>query len=201
MALTWQPTLLGADEPGFDPELDGIRRRFLGSGAWLDRLPGWISGAAELFDHIAATAPWRSSERPMYDRIVAVPRLHTGPWLDRPPLLDAMAGALGRHYGCSLDAISANLYRDGTDSVAWHGDRIGRRQVHTIVAIVSLGSTRRFLLRPKGGGPSLALDPQPGELIVLGGTCQHTWEHCVPKRAHAGPRVSVMFREEYDPIP
>ena len=79
--------------------------------------------------------------------------------------------------------------------MAWHGDRIGRLHSDTVVAIVSLGSTRRFLLRPDGGGPSIAHDLRSGDLIVLGGTCQRTWEHCVPKRAHAGPRISLMFRE------
>jgi alkylated DNA repair dioxygenase AlkB len=108
-----------------------------------------------------------------------------------------MAAALGRHYGTDLATVSANLYRDGRDSVAWHGDRVGRRRAEAVVAIVSLGSPRRFLLRPKGGGRSLRLTPGPGDLLVLGGTCQRTWQHSVPKCAAAGPRVSVMFRESY----
>ena len=77
--------------------------------------------------------------------------------------------------------MSANLYRDGRDSVAWHGDRVGPRGHETVVAILSLGSPRRFLLRPRGGGPSLRLTPAAGDLLVLGGTCQRTWQHCVPK--------------------
>jgi alkylated DNA repair dioxygenase AlkB len=93
--------------------------------------------------------------------------------------------------------MGLNLYRDGRDSVAWHGDRVGRRRSEAVVAIVSLGAPRRFLLRPKGGGRSLRLTPASGDLLVLGGTCQRTWEHSVPKCATAGPRVSVMFREDY----
>jgi alkylated DNA repair dioxygenase AlkB len=108
-----------------------------------------------------------------------------------------MAAALSERFGSDLSVISANLYRDGKDSVAWHGDRVARTRPETVVAILSLGSPRRFLLRPKGGGRSLRLEPAPGDLIVLGGTCQRTWEHSVPKRAQAGPRISVMFREEY----
>ena len=65
------------------------------------------------------------------------------------------------------------------------------------MAILSLGATRRFLLRPKVGGPSVRYAPVAGELLVMGGTCQRTWEHCVPKCAASGPRVSVMFREAY----
>jgi alkylated DNA repair dioxygenase AlkB len=108
-----------------------------------------------------------------------------------------MAAALSAHYGSDLSTVSANLYRDGHDSVAWHGDRIGRQRSRTIVAIVSLGSSRRFLLRPAGGGRSLRLTPGPGDLLVLGGTCQRTWQHAVPKCAAAGPRISLMFREGY----
>ncbi len=196
--VTWQPSLLaGGAEADFDPALDGARRRFLPAGAWVDHVPAWVSGADALFDEIVATAPWQAEQqRPMYDRIVDVPRLTTGGWHEgRPRLLDRMARSLGRHYGVRLPAISANLYRDGNDSVAWHGDRIGRHRVTTIVAIVSLGSPRRLLLRPDGGGTSIGYTLHSGDLLVQGGTCQRTYQHCVPKRAQAGPRVSVMFRE------
>ena len=195
--VTWQPSLLAAaDAPGFDATLSGASRRFLGLGAWVDHLPGWVTGGDRLFDELLDTAPWEGEQqRPMYDRIVDVPRLTTGPWCDRPPLLGRMARCLGRHYGTQLPAVSANLYRDGNDSVAWHGDRIGRHHVTTIVAIVSLGSPRRLLLRPEGGGTSMGYTLCSGDLLVQGGTCQRTFQHCVPKRASAGPRISVMFRE------
>ena len=196
--VSWQPSLLAAaDEPDVDLTLDGARRRFLGQGAWVDHVPGWVHGADALFDEILESAPWQGEQqRPMYDRIVDVPRLTTGGWHEgRPRLLDRMARCLGRHYGVRLPSISANLYRDGNDSVAWHGDRVGRDRVSTIVAIVSLGSPRTLLLRPEGGGPSIGYTLHSGDLLVQGGTCQKTFQHCVPKRAHAGPRISVMFRE------
>jgi len=196
----WQPSLLAAaDEPDIDPALSGARRRFLGQGAWVDHVPGWVTGADLLFDEILRRAPWGPEEqRPMYDRIVDVPRLTTGLWHEgRPRILDRMARCLSRHYGLRLPSISANLYRDGNDSVAWHGDRVGRHRVSTIVAIVSLGSPRKLLLRPSGGGPSVGYTLHSGDLLVQGGTCQRTHEHCVPKRAQAGPRISVMFRERY----
>ena len=198
-ALIWQPSLLATEEPDFDPSLGGVRRRDLGQGAWVDHLPGWVSGADRLFDAILSTAPWRGEEqRPMYDRIVDVPRLTTGAWHEgRPRLLDRMARCLSRHYGLRLPSISANLYRDGNDSVAWHGDQVGRHRVTTIVAIVSLGSLRTLLLRPEGGGPSVAYPLHSGDLLVQGGTCQRTFQHSVPKRAHAGPRISVMFRQRH----
>jgi alkylated DNA repair dioxygenase AlkB len=138
----------------------------------------------------------------MYDNVVDVPRLlrfyGEGEPLPHPSLEEAR-DALSRHYADELGEpfVTAGLclYRDGHDSVAWHGDRIGRRHPDTVVAILSLGAHRRFLLRPDGGGPSVSYDLASGDLLVMGGTCQRTWEHCVPKRAHAGPRISVMFRE------
>ncbi len=194
--VTWQPSLLGADEPAFDAQLDRAQRRFLGAGAWVDLVPGWVTGGDALFHEILEQVPWHAFERPMYDRVVGVPRLETRAWhTGRPKILDQMARCLGVRYGVRLPSISANLYRDGSDSVAWHGDRIGRHRADTVVAILSLGATRSLLLRPDGGGPSTGYALHAGDLLVQGGTCQRTFEHCVPKRAHAGPRISVMFRE------
>jgi alkylated DNA repair dioxygenase AlkB len=198
--VVWQPSLLDGAPPGFDPDLGGgvgLVRHELSDGAWYDVAEGWVEGADALFTQLADSAPWGEHERYMYDRKVAEPRLTTRAWDDPPDPLPAMARALSDHYGEDLSSISANLYRDGRDSVAWHGDRVGRRRAETVVAIVSLGSPRRFLLRPKGGGPSRRLVPNPGDLLVLGGTCQRTWEHSVPKCASAGPRISIMFRESY----
>jgi alkylated DNA repair dioxygenase AlkB len=197
MALSWQPSLLDDGAPRVDPTFAGIERTDLGEGAWFDRLPGWVQGADALFADVLARAPWAGHERPMYDKVVAEPRLTTRAWDDPPAPVVAMAEALTSHYGCDLGIVSANLYRTGRDSVAWHGDRVGRTRESTVVAIVSLGSPRRFLLRPAGGGPSRRLAPRSGDLLVLGGTCQRTFQHCVPKVREAGPRISVMFREAY----
>src|SRR5262249_55236959 len=110
------------------------------------------------------------------------------------PLLQALAAALSARYQRTLGEISLAAYRDGRDSVAFHGDRMGRQSHDTVVAIVSLGAPRRFLLRPSGGGASRAFDLGWGDLLVMGGTCQRTWEHGVPKVATARPRMSVQFR-------
>lgn len=195
-AATWQPSLLGADEPvAFDPTFDGARRRFLGQGAWVDVVPGWVRGADALFERVLATADWQARTRLMWEQEVAEPRLTTGVWDDPPEPIPQMAEALSARYGLDLSAVSANLYRDGNDSVAWHGDTSGRRRHTTVVAVVSLGEPRRFLLRPKGGGPSIRYVPAHGDLLVMGGTCQRTFDHSVPKCASAGSRISVMFRE------
>lgn len=139
----------------------------------------------------------------MYDSVVDVPRLTAfcaeGEALPHP-ILDQARDALTAHYAAELGEpfVTAGLclYRDGRDSVAWHGDRIGRsRDQDTMVAIVSLGSPRDLLLRPRGGGRSLRLAAGHGDLIVMGGSCQRTWDHCVPKTTRlVGPRISVQFR-------
>jgi len=193
---TWQPSLLEhSREPSADAGFDGARRRFLGAGAWLDVVPGWVRGADELFERLLAAGEWSTRDRKMYDRVVTEPRLTTGSWAAPPPPCRELASVLSGRYGLDLSAISANLYRDGNDSVAWHGDTLGRQRTETAVAIVSLGEPRRFLLRPKQGGPSLRLAPGHGDLLVMGGTCQRTWDHSVPKCAAAGSRISLMFRE------
>lgn len=199
-----QETLFSAGDAGILRPVDGPRERIvLGDGAWVDVRPGWVGGAGPLFDRLAETVPWRAERRRMYDRLVDVPRLLSFYDEDQvlpDPLLEGMRTALSAAYGGELGepfrTVGLCFYRDGSDSVAWHGDTIGRGSTHdTMVAIVSLGAIRRFLMRRRGGGPSRRFELGPGDLLVMGGSCQRTWEHAVPKCAHAaGPRISVQFR-------
>ncbi|WP_329243164.1 alpha-ketoglutarate-dependent dioxygenase AlkB [Streptomyces sp. NBC_01478] len=183
--------------------LDGIRRTTLGLGAWIDVLPGWLGGADALFEELAAEVPWRAERRQMYDQVVAVPRLlayyGADDVLPHPVLAearDALSAYYARELGEPFSTSGLCYYRDGRDSVAWHGDRIGRgAHEDTMVAILSVGAPRDLLLRPLRGGESLRRPLGHGDLIVMGGSCQRTWEHCVPKTTRAaGPRISVQFR-------
>lgn len=168
----------------------------LDAGAWVDHIPGWLEGHAALLDVLWTAMRWRSERRQMYERVVDVPRLMATLPEDGPghPVVQEMAHVLSDHYGRPLFDISLAAYRDGRDSVAFHGDRLGSRRADAIVALVSLGFARRFLLRRAGGGASRAFNLGSGDLLVMGGTCQLTWEHAVPKVAHAGLRISVQFR-------
>jgi alkylated DNA repair dioxygenase AlkB len=199
--LTWQPSLLDGSVVELDRSFHGGRRHPLGEDAWVDHVPGWCRGADLLFAELMQNTPWRGREVRMYDRVVPEPRL-THRWhLDRgpdpPPALTAMARLIGARYGVQLTQVGVNLYRDGSDSVAWHGDRVARELLEAVVALVSLGALRPFRLRPTGGGPSQAFLPGPGDLLVMGGSCQRTWQHSVPKVRAAGPRISVQFRHAY----
>ncbi|WP_163804832.1 alpha-ketoglutarate-dependent dioxygenase AlkB [Mycolicibacterium anyangense] len=179
------------------------QRRDLGAGAWLDVRSSWVDDDM-LFSELLAAVPWRAERRQMYDRVLDVPRLcsfhdltagpapHPALTRLRRRLNDIYAGELGEPF----TSAGLCLYRDGSDSVAWHGDTVGRSSTEdTMVAIVSLGATRVFALRPRGGGPSLRLPQHHGDLLVMGGSCQRTWEHAVPKTAlPKGPRISIQFR-------
>lgn len=198
----YQGSLLDAGQPaGLGPLAPA--RTVLGDGAWVDVQPGWVTGSDDLFLALQAEVPWREERREMYDRVVDVPRLlcHYGAGSPLPDRLLVQAReTLGDHYEDELGerfvTTGLCLYRDGRDSVAWHGDRIGRSRTHdTMVAIVSLGAARRLSLRPRGGGPQVGFALGHGDLVVMGGSCQRTWDHAILKTARpVGPRISIQFR-------
>ncbi|MFK3979141.1 alpha-ketoglutarate-dependent dioxygenase AlkB [Micromonospora sp. NPDC050397] len=180
-----------------------VRRHELTRGAWIDHLPGWVHGSDLVLGTLLDEVDWRAERRRMYDGTVDVPRLlrwYAGHETLPHPLLTEARGRLNSHYGPELGEpfVTAGmcLYRTGRDSVAWHGDTHGRSStVDTMVAIVSFGTPRPLLLRPRGGGSSLRFPLGHGDLVVMGGSCQRTWEHAIPKTSRAvGPRVSVQFR-------
>jgi alkylated DNA repair dioxygenase AlkB len=205
MTTVFQASLLDAGQdiaPG--PLGATVRRATLCHGAWIDIRPGWMLGADALFEELLTAVPWRAERRQMYERVVDVPRLLSF-YDEGQPLphaaLDAARRALDGHYAAELGepfrTAGLCLYRDGRDSVAWHGDTIGRASTQdTMVAIISVGAPRALLLRPRcGGGQTLRHELGHGDLIVMGGSCQRTWEHAVPKTARpAGARISIQFR-------
>jgi alkylated DNA repair dioxygenase AlkB len=192
-----QLDLFDARRVGFDAAFAALGRNELAGGAWVDHVPGWVHGHDPLFEQLERSLDWRTEKRRMYDRVVATPRL-----LATVPannvcggLIEAMRVALCERYGEDFVRTTAALYRDGQDSVAWHGDTTARDMETAIVATVSLGQPRKFLLRPTDGGASIAYQLGRGDLVVMGGTCQRTWRHAIPKVAQAaGPRIAVMFR-------
>ncbi len=206
-----------------------VRRTTLAHGAWVDLRPGWVTGSEQLFEVLRRAVDWRSERRRMYERVVDTPRLlrffGAGESLPHPFVAqarDALSGHYAAQVGEPFTSVGMCLYRDGRDSVAWHGDTIGRGATQdTVVAIVSLGTPRPLLLRPRRDGASsvYATPPTPvpspplapatpvpgvgplrflvghGDLLVMGGSCQRTWEHTIPKlTASTGPRISLQYR-------
>ena len=191
-----QPRLFGTVSPAFERDAElGVTE--LADGAWFAYGPGWLAGDQEVFDAVCETASWRSQNRPMYDRVVEVPRLTAS--LTRRggghPILPEIAAWLEDHYGTPFSKLTANWYRDGRDSVAPHGDQVVRKHDTSIMAILSLGARRRFVLSQVSGPGSVRLELGEGDLLVMGGTIQRTWRHGVPKTTKpVGPRICVMFR-------
>jgi alkylated DNA repair dioxygenase AlkB len=195
-----QGSLFGSLATAVDASFANLERIPLDDASWIDFAPGWLQGADHLFEELTASLPLRQrTDIKMYDRLVDEPRLsawwHAHTELPEPlPILAEVRTLLSERYGEQFQSIGFNLYRDGNDSVAWHGDRHRHVVTDPIVAIVSVGEPRPLRLRPRGGGPSRSWSLGNGDLFVMGGACQHDWEHTVPKVRHAGPRLSITFR-------
>ena len=220
--MRWQASLFASHDPPIVPAI-GLphcdpERRQLDEYSWVDYAANWLHGADQLFGELRSTMPWTTRTVKMYDRMVVEPRLSSwwttsGPTAFPIPIFSELRTILGSVYGRNFDSIGCNYYRDGKDSVAWHGDklpfsRLGREE-QPIIAIVSLGSRRPFLLRPTradhlGGGSgrrSIRFELGDGDLLVMGGRSQIDWQHCVPKVARSGPRISVTYREALEVAP
>ena len=193
-----QASLFGFAPVSFDDEFSELRRIRLDDQAWLDYCPMWLSGDENLFNTLVETAEWSQPVVRMYDREVLTPRLVARIDPDIHPIVPEIIAGLSERYEIALDQVSAGWYRDGNDSVAYHGDRIARERPRSIVATVSLGAARRFLIRPKEGGRAESFSLGHGDLVVMGGSSQRTWEHAVPKVSAADPRIALMFRHVYD---
>lgn len=159
-------------------------------------VPGLIIGHDELVRRLSTLAGWEQRQRWMYNRTVDEPRL-THEYRDlttAPAFLVEIANALGDYCGVTYDRIWMNWYRDHRDSTSWHADRPANIPPTATVPVLSLGSARRFLIRPNSGGRSTTFIPAGGDVLIMQGRCQRDWQHSVPKQqAPAGPRMSVNF--------
>jgi len=198
-AIAWQPSLWAHQSTVVDVSFRGLGRTQLDDNSWVDYCPGWMSGSDLAFEDLLRDVAWSQRRRWMYDRQVDEPRLTSWHKIDGHaviacPWMEDARRSLSAHYDVWFDSVGINLYRDGADSVAWHRDRIPPEVVDPVVALVSLGEPRRFLLRPEGGGRSRAFTLGQGDLLVTGGRTQRRFEHSVPKVKTAGPRMSIAFR-------
>ena len=195
----WQPSLWVNQSPVVDPSFTGLERIALDMESWIDHCQGWVAGSDQAFEEMLGDVAWSQRRRWMYDRQVDEPRLTSWREFEEQGVvthqwLEDARSALSARYGVQFDSVGINLYRDGADSVAWHRDRITSEIADPVVALVSLGDPRKFLLRPKGGGRSRVFRLGRGDLFVTGGQTQRRFEHSVPKVRAAGPRMSIAFR-------
>jgi alkylated DNA repair dioxygenase AlkB len=193
-----QRSLLASGEVAVDRDARW-ERIALDDTSWVDVCRNHLRGADDVLDVVIDSVPWQCGRRYMYDRMVDDPRLSyraPRPELMPHPVLAQLRDGLSARYGVPLGGPAFNYYRDGSDSVAPHGDRELRDVDDTLVCLLTLGATRPFRLRPHGRtrGPTHDIAPGSGDVLVMGGACQRDWEHGVPKVRAAGPRVSVTWR-------
>ncbi|MGW6740715.1 alpha-ketoglutarate-dependent dioxygenase AlkB [Streptomyces sp. NPDC055025] len=197
----------GADEPDLE-RTGGLRvsvdeafstavRIHLDSTSWVDYVQGWLAGDDQLMNMLMQRTDWEQRSRWMYTRRMEEPRL-TAEYpviADAPhPVLRYLAGTLTAHYERPYTRLWMNWYRNHSDGTGWHADRPANKLDEAVIPVLSLGATRRFLIRPDGGGASKPLVVHGGDLVVMGGRCQKDYQHMVPKQKRpAGARLSLNF--------
>lgn len=195
--VAWQGSLFDDAEPGRARlSFDGLRHDALDERSWIDVVPGWVTDHAELFDELLAEAPWQQRTRTMWDKEVLEPRMVAVLPQPFPARIAELVTPLDDRYGVRFDSCLINLYRDGSDAVAWHADTVRKTMRDPMVATVSLGARRSFLVRPAAGGPVVRrYAPGEGDLVMMGGSMQHDWHHTVPREKSAsGARMSITLR-------
>lgn len=191
-----QMSLLASGSSAQPVNFARLERTDLGQGAWIDFAPHWLPGADVWLEELTKVLRWSAASRPMYDRVVEVPRLITSMKRSSdslPHRLRDLAADFDAHYGRYFSSVGCNWYRDGDDSVAMHRDRI-KNKSDSVIAIVSVGERRTFLLKPDDGRQTKRFKLGDGDLLVMGGATQKYWQHAVPKVANAGSRLCIMFR-------
>jgi alkylated DNA repair dioxygenase AlkB len=160
------------------------------------RRPGLVPDHAGLFDLLLAQAPWEQRSRTMWERDVLEPRMVASVPEPFPSYIQELIDPLDARYCVAFDSCLINLYRDGDDAVAWHADTVRKTMRDPLVATVSLGARRSFLVRPARGGPTVRrYKPGEGDLLVMGGSTQDDFHHTVPRDKRAsGARMSVTLR-------
>jgi alkylated DNA repair dioxygenase AlkB len=183
-----------------DESFSTARRIWLDGTSWIEFVPGWLQGSDAMFTSLRAAVPWEQRQRWMYTKSVTEPRL-TAEYpdvADTPEsFLPTVARALSMRYQVAYRRVWMNLYRDHRDGTSWHADRLAKQEREAVIPVLSLGASRRFLIRPLSGGHSTVLTPAGGDLVVMGGRCQRDWQHAVPKqKTPAGARISLNFQRQ-----
>lgn len=164
------------------------------------------------FDSLSKDTPWRSDHIQIHGKAILIPRLQTWystigaplnysgmsvpplPWTDE---LLAIAERVHSLTGLTFNGVLLNYYRNGNDSVGWHADNEAEFGPNPIIASLSLGATRDFVLkhatRPELKPVTLSLDT--GSLLIMGQGVQQHWRHQLPKRKRVlDPRINLTFR-------
>jgi len=176
-----------------------LERRQLDPSSWVDVARGWLRDPQEVYAELAAGVPWRQAALWRYDHPRLEHRLSASvrPTLQGPhPAVLETHKALRRAYGVELSGVGLSWYRDGRDALGAHRDSDLRWCDDTLIAVLTLGAERPWLLRPaRGTAAEVDLSPRSGDLLVMGGRAQADWLHGVPPvPGLRDGRISVQWR-------
>jgi alkylated DNA repair dioxygenase AlkB len=181
-----------------------------GAFMWLDASFIEPARAQSCFAALRDELPWAQRSLRMFGRDIPEPRLVA--WLGDPearytysgrlnepspwtPTTAALRDAVCAHLEHAFNGVLANLYRSERDGMGYHADDEPELGPSPLVASLSFGAPRRFVVRARRGAARHALWLGPGSLLVMAGTMQHEFVHALPKqRAPAGPRINLTFR-------
>jgi alkylated DNA repair dioxygenase AlkB len=176
-----------------------FQRSQLDEHSWIDVARGWLHGADELYAFLESNTQWYQDRVWRYEKWVESPRMTAGysaKTTPTPVIVEAQR-AIEKRYNVGFDGFGLQYYRNARDSVAMHRDREMTWLDDTVVAILTTGAQRPFLVQPRAKDRSHAFDisPASGDLMVFGGRFQADWLHGVPRsmRAVRG-RISVQWR-------
>ena len=185
----------------------------LGVGAWIDHVPDWLppDDARALFSRLLTELAWEQRAIVVFGRPVLQPRLiawagalpyrYSGQTLEPrafTPAVAALMDPVAARAGAAFNHVLVNRYRDGADHLGLHADAEPELGPDPVVATLSLGATRRFVVKPRRArvGPGRDYRLASGSLLVMGGSCQRHFVHGVPREAGArGERISLTFRQ------
>jgi len=196
-----------------------MQRIELHAGAWVETWDGWLrtGEAAELAATLVRDLAWEQRHIVLFGKRVLQPRLiawagelpyrYSGQTLEPRPWPSAVRTAATRISATArvpFNHVLINRYRDGKDSMGYHADAEPELGLDPVVATLSLGQTRRFVLRRHdrtSDEPPLVLPLRNGSLLIMGGTCQRHYRHAVPRAARPGveERISLTFRHVLRP--
>ena len=192
-----------------------MERTDLRDGAWLELARGWLDTveASALDAALVRDVTWEQRHIVLFGKRILQPRLigwagelpyrYSGQTLEPRPWPDAarpILARVNRAAGAAFNHVLINRYRDGNDSMGYHADAEPELGPDPPVATLSLGASRRFLLRrheKRSGEAPLELWLEHGSLLVMGGTCQRFYRHAIPRDASPGvqQRISLTFRQ------
>lgn len=199
-----------AIQHGAETELQELE---LSPNRWISYTLNWLQTpqADQLMIELPTSLRWEEGQIRMFGKWLSIPRQHAWygdaqagygwsgqraeplPWA---PELEKSRQALQQFTRTPFNGVLANLYRDGQDCMHWHSDDETELGQRTLVAAISIGAERRFSLRHKNRTyPTHRLQLAHGSLLLMGGNCQHEWQHALPRSTRVDkPRISLTYR-------